>query len=147
MVGAHVAPRPRCRPTAQPTRGDAVALARTSAPAYRDMVCGDDFGCPACAGQPDPTLLATCEAARCVAVDLQAHPATECASDADCRVRTADCCECGGATDPASMIAVDGAAANEALVCGEGVGCPECAPVYPSEYRAVCEAGRCVFVP
>jgi len=144
-----VVPASCCGTCGEPTRGDAVALNRASASTYRDMACGDDFACPACAGMPDPTLLATCEANRCVVVDLQAHVSTECGSDADCRVRTADCCECGGATDPASMvaIAIDDAAAFEALVCGGDFGCPECAPAYPASYSAVCDAGRCRFVP
>jgi len=32
-------------------------------------------------------------------------------------------------------------------VCGGDFGCPECAPAYPASYSAVCDAGRCRFVP
>ncbi len=30
-----------------------------------------------------------------------------------------------------------------AIACGEDVGCPECAPTYPADVTATCEAGRC----
>jgi hypothetical protein len=72
------------------------------------------------------------------------HPSTECQSPADCRVRTTDCCECGGATDPEHLIAIaiSGDAAYSALVCDPNTACTECAPTYPPA-QVVCVDGHC----
>lgn len=141
-----VVPASCCGSCGAATRGDAVAVSRSRADAYRASVCGDDFGCPACFMEPDPTLVATCQAGRCVVVDLQLHAATECAGPTDCRVRASECCECGASITPSTVVAVSNGAAYEALVCDPGTGCPECAPVYPDDYGAFCDEGRCVMV-
>ena len=126
------------------TREDSVALNADRAADYQGSVCGDDVGCPACFMEQDPTLIATCEAGRCVVVDLLAHPATECAADADCRLRAGECCECGASVSATNVLSVADPGAIEDLLCDPGFGCPECAPIYPDSVTAACESGRCV---
>ncbi|MBX3276203.1 MAG: hypothetical protein KF729_38475 [Sandaracinaceae bacterium] len=141
-----VVPASCCGACGAARRGDAVAVSVARADAYRAVACGGDPTCPACFSPPDPTLVATCEADRCVVVDLSRHPASECAASSDCRVRASACCECGATISESTVVAVSNEAAYAALVCDPGTACPECAPVYPAEYGAVCDAGRCAMV-
>lgn len=141
-----VVPASCCGACGVATRGDAIAVHRARVSEHRASVCGDDFGCPACAGVPDPTLVATCDAGRCVVVDLQVHAATECETAGECRVRASECCECGATIGPSSVVAVSDGSAYEALVCDPGMGCPECAPDYPDTLSAICEDARCRVV-
>lgn len=127
-------------------RGDAAAVNRAHADAHRAAACPDGAGCPACFAEQDPTLLATCDAGRCVVVDLQAHAATVCASSSDCRVRAVECCECGASITESTVVAISDPAALEALVCDPGTGCPECLPDYPDGFGATCDGGRCAMV-
>jgi hypothetical protein len=115
---------------------------RAAAIAHR--ACGDNFGCPACAGVPDPTLLATCDAGQCKLIDLQTHPSTACKDSTQCRLRTNQCCECGGPVDYEHLIAVSGNYAE--LVCGPLEDCAECAPEPPRDAEAVCVDGHCQAV-
>lgn len=140
-----VVPESCCGSCGAAARGDAVAVHTARAGDYRRSACDPVGGdCPACFMEPDPTLVATCEAGRCVVVDLQEHPSTECAAAADCRVRAVECCECGATITPSTVVAVSDPAAFEPLVCDPGTGCPECAPTYPDDLVPACEAGRCV---
>lgn len=141
-----VVPASCCGSCGAATRGDAVAVSVARVSDHRSSVCGDDLGCPACFMEPDPTLLATCDAGHCALVDLQTHPATECAVASDCRVRAAECCECSATISESTVVAVADAAAFEALVCEPGAGCPECAPVYPDTFGATCDGGRCAMI-
>jgi hypothetical protein len=131
-----------------PARGDVISLNVNALGAYTESVCGVDYGCPACAGQADPTLVATCTAGKCDVVDLTTSPLTACATDTACVVRTIACCECGGPMDQGSLIALnhDMAAQYAALVCDANSSCPDCAPIYPPEALAVCDSGRCIMV-
>lgn len=122
------------------TREDSIAVNAGKASAYRSNVC-DGMGCPACYMPNDPTLVATCSAGTCQVVDLLAHASTTCTNEADCRVRTTACCECGGPTDDEHLVAVSDEPAYSALVC-DAQGCPECAPQYPPK-QVACEAGHC----
>lgn len=137
-----------CGECGQATLDGSTAVNEDALATYRDSLCDDDPICPACPSAPNPELVATCEADRCEVVDLGMDALTECTSSDQCRVRTVDCCECGGATDPGSLIAIraDREGDYAALVCDLGTGCPECAPVYPSDVSAVCDAGRCTLV-
>jgi hypothetical protein len=100
--------------------------------------------CPGCFQPQDPTLLATCEAGKCVVVDLLTHPSTSCGEASHCRVRTDACCECGGPMDPEHLIAVStvASAAYDPLVCDPGTACAGCAPVYPP-VTLDCVDGHC----
>ncbi|MEZ4338455.1 MAG: hypothetical protein R3B82_17685 [Sandaracinaceae bacterium] len=141
-----VVPASCCGSCGAATRGDAIAVATDRASAYRTSACGADTGCPACFMEPDPTLVATCTAGRCAVVDLAMHAATECTVSADCRVRAAECCECGATITESTVVAVSDGAAYEALVCDPGMGCPECEPLYPDTIGATCEGGRCAII-
>lgn len=124
------------------TRGDAQALNQQGATAYLTDKCAD-VDCPGCYQPQDPTLLATCEAGSCVVVDLLQHASTACSSANDCRLRTTDCCECGGTIDDEHLIAVSNTGTSfDPLVCDPGTGCPECAPVYPDK-PLECVQGHC----
>jgi hypothetical protein len=142
-----VVPESCCGTCGAPTRGDALAINAAAAPEHTRRVCEDDVGCPACAPLfIDPTLVATCRAGSCELVDLRLHAASECAQDDDCKVRTPDCCECGGDTDPGRLVGVATSAEREYadLVCDPERACPECAPIYPSEVTVECtSAGHC----
>lgn len=141
-----VVPQSCCGTCGVATRGDAIAIPRSRASSHRSEVCRDEMACPACAGLSDPTLLATCRAGRCELVDLLDDPAlTGCEVASDCRIRTVDCCECGGRTSRDAVVALraDAESAFSALVCdGSGVACAECAPVYPPEAMVSCDAER-----
>ena len=139
-----VAPRSCCGSCGAPTRGDAVALAADRAADYRDAAC-DETGCPACAPLfVDPTLVATCRDRRCELVDLREHEATACSDDSECRVRTPDCCPCGGDTSPGRLIGVSSENAYANLVCDPEQACDDCLPVYPDEVTLSCNADdRC----
>jgi hypothetical protein len=140
-----VAPASCCGSCGAATRSDSVGLNRARSDEYRASVCGDD-GCPACFQTPDPTLVPTCAEGICRIVDLQAHLSTSCVADADCRVRTQSCCECGGDTSPGTLVAISDEGSYSSLVCDPDQACGECAPVYPSEATARCTGGYCSVV-
>lgn len=136
-----VVPESCCGTCGAPTRGDAVAIARDALTAYQCGACGPHAGCPACAPLfIDPTLVATCVDQRCELVDLLHDEASACESDDDCRVRTPDCCPCGGDTSPGRLIGMSSEDAYAALVCDPDQACDECAPVYPDEVTVSCNA-------
>lgn len=138
-----VVPESCCGTCGAPTRGDAVALNADKQAAFRRGACGNGAGCPACAPLfVDPTLVATCQKARCELVDLHEHPMTACTKDADCRIRVADCCECGGDTSMGRLIGLNVTAEADytALVCSPSQSCLECAPLYPPEVTVTCNA-------
>jgi hypothetical protein len=128
------------------TRGDAIALNAARATEYRNTVCEIGEGCPPCYLPLDPTLTPTCTGGACRVVDLYEHPAASCSRDADCRVRTAACCECGGPTGPGELVAVRDAAAYARLVCDADQACPECQPFTPRDVQARCAGGHCIVI-
>jgi hypothetical protein len=67
---------------------------------------------------------------------------TACTQDDDCRVRTKDCCECGGHAYDLVAIATSVFSSYEELVCEEGTGCDACLPSY--DRTAACDDGHCV---
>ncbi len=143
-----VVPATCCGVCGQPTVGDVTAVRADRVAEHSEQVCGDEpRGCPDCMIRPTPELVAGCIANRCEAVDLRAHPSTACQRHEDCRVRTPDCCECGGAADAWSVVAVSDSDALTDLVCDEHQGCPKCMPVYPA-IRTRCDSktGHCVIL-
>ncbi len=136
-----------CGTCGVPTLDDYDAINWMEEAAHYAEVCTEpDPICPNCASAPNPWLTATCADATCAELDLETHPLNTCEVDADCRIRTPSCCECGAPTDVWSLIAVPVEAEAELteLLCDPDLGCPECAPVYPDELSAVCTVdGRC----
>lgn len=140
-----VLPQSCCGSCGAAVRGDALAIHEDDVDAHRSMVC-DALVCPPCFTPEDPTLVGACVASACTLVDLQQRDdITACTTDDECRVRTSDCCECGGTTDPDAAIAVrvDAEQPLSALICDADVGCPECLPAPPPGLIAACISGRC----
>jgi hypothetical protein len=77
------------------------------------------------------------------------EPLTTCIEDIDCRLRTRDCCECGGNMDVHNLIALNerGLSDYPQLVCDPDTGCLECEPLPPTNAVTHCENGRCVVEP
>lgn len=110
---------------------------------FRD-VCPMPIPCPTCPSALNPDLQVTCASSRCAPFDVRLSDVSLCTSDADCRLRVTQCCECGGDTSPFALIAVSSEPGYSTLVCDPMIGCPECAPTYPDTVRAVCAAdGHC----
>lgn len=133
-----------CGTCGLPTLADFDVINERQRMAHRAAVCPVPQPCPACAGFPNPNLGATCRAGTCEGFDLGAMALTECAVDSDCRLRTRGCCECGGDLGNLIAIRADSEGDYMNLVCPIEAACDDCAPTYPAERRAVCDAGRCV---
>ncbi|MCB9583904.1 MAG: hypothetical protein H6718_00810 [Polyangiaceae bacterium] len=132
-----------CDTCGEPTAADRLAVNRNRVDQVTQAVCPEPQPCPKCASFPRPALVATCEDKRCAVVDLSLEPLTECATAADCRLRTNACCECGGPTDPGHLMAVGQQGSIEDIVCDPGYACDECLPTFPERTAALCEEGRC----
>lgn len=135
--------------------GTSVNRERVSEFFDRDAECADVdcAACPPPSSDPlRPRVFPTCgsdgRGDLCAAFDLRDVSFTECTTDADCRVRTPDCCECGGDTSELALIAIrtDGEGAFAQRVCpAEGV-CLDCLPAYPATVHAFCAAdGHCAL--
>lgn len=125
------------------TRGDAIAVNVDNVTAQRNLACQGDMGCPACAGENQPDLAATCENRQCRLVDLvERTEITGCTQDFECMLRKPGCCACSEALNTFA-IRVDAEPLYQALVCAPDEGCPECEPNFPSNMIATCTAGTC----
>jgi hypothetical protein len=136
-----------CGSCGAPTRDDGMAINADFRDERWTTQCMGR-SCPPCIDPRDPTLIATCEAGTCTLVDLNEHSSTACTANSDCRLRTNDCCECGGGSGGESLIAinVNAEAGYAGLVCDDA-GCDKCLPAYPAEATAVCDpAGYCDVV-
>lgn len=138
-----------CGVCGQPTLGDVDAVNAQQTEAHFDAVCPEPEPCPECPEAPNPWLVASCQFGTCAAFDMAQEPATACQTDADCKIRTTDCCECGGDSSRGGIIAIN--AAREGmfadLVCDNGQICGACQPIYPDEASAVCgTSGHCEIV-
>lgn len=136
-----------CGPCGEPTLDDFDAINGEYREEHREAVCPEPEPCPECASQPNPALGATCEDSLCRGFDVRTMDLSACTADDDCRLRVTECCECGGDTSPASLIAIraDANAEYQSLVCDVETGCAGCAPVYPTdEVEAHCaDDGHC----
>ncbi|MCC6216480.1 MAG: hypothetical protein IT376_16580 [Polyangiaceae bacterium] len=137
-----IVPTSCCGSCGAATRGDATAIAKASYSAWMSEHCAA-VDCPACDRPSDPTLFADCVAGSCAIVDLLEHPSTACAVDSDCRLRTTECCECGGSVDRAHLVAVSSDGSFGTLACGAPQACDDCAPTLPAGVRARCVTGHC----
>ncbi|MDI1445788.1 hypothetical protein [Polyangium sp. 6x1] len=138
-----------CGPCSEPTLADVEPVHVDQVDEYSTFVCPEPTACPACGGAPNPDLFAYCEAGSCVEDDVSKHAFSECNAAADCTLRFGmDCCEaCMGGVANLVAVASSSLQAMSALVCPPAFGCPPCAPVYPSEWKADCVAGHCAVVP
>lgn len=124
------------------TPDDMIALADGEVAGYEAAVCGDDIGCPECAQDTDPYLLATCRASECIAVNLHVDPLTECETDTDCVLASAQCCSCE--TLSLSQIVAYNPARGSlgSLLCDPDADCPPCVPDFGGNFP-YCDLGRC----
>jgi hypothetical protein len=112
--------------------------------------CGDVAcaACPPTVQNPnEPTLyyVATCQANRCVVVDLETTDITQCTTASDCSLRSGtNCCPgCGG--QPVSLNTSNEPELSK-LVCGTApIACAECVDQF-SGYSPGCSEGRCSVV-
>lgn len=143
-----VTPNTCCGECGEATLAGSTAVNEAREPELRERLCADPIACPDCVSATNPALVATCNAARCAVVDVSRLPLAACGTDDDCVLRTRDCCECGGATDPSSLIALrpDGLIDYLGLVCDTGTICDDCVPSYPAEVDAACIEGVCEVV-
>ncbi len=135
-----------CGTCETPSLGDVVGVHRSDLERYEEELCRMPEECPPCVvGDPNPNLVATCNATECRAVDIARTPITVCASDDDCRLRTNTCCECDVAPDATNVVAIrnDSLLDFLALVCDADAACDTCTPTYPASLEAFCDAGRC----
>lgn len=140
-----VIPASCCGSCGAATREDSIAVNKGLAGYARDLACGAaGMNCPGCYMPSDANLLSTCTAGKCQLIDLLASAATECEVHTDCRLRTNQCCECGGAQDVEHLVAVSDSSALEHLVCDPNIACTECDPGEPAGAEAQCQGGRCV---
>ncbi len=145
-----LAPASCCGHCLSSTREDAIALSASGADAYRAAVCGDDDACPACGLIGAAPYAVACENAVCTLRDVEAQPAlTRCTVDADCRLRSGRCCDCGppDVWDRESRIAVrvDSEDAVKEWLCAPGERCDCEPPAAPP--GAHCFGDRCAFSP
>ncbi|MRG91128.1 hypothetical protein [Polyangium spumosum] len=139
-----------CCACGEPTLADVEPVHADLADDYVSSMCPAELPpCPPCAPLPNPDLFAYCEAGGCAAADVTQHGFSECTTAADCRLRLGmGCCEpCAG--DGAGLVAIAASATSAVyeLLCPPDTGCPACAPVYPTEWKADCVAGHCAVVP
>jgi len=133
-----------CCVCGMPELADVTAVNQKGASEYAQM-CGMSPAC-LCPTELNPNLVATCDSGTCQKIDIREHAATECGDDDECRVRVSQCCECGGDTSPGSLIAVGLNLVYDELVCDPLGLCTDCAPEYPPEASARCDAGHCALV-
>ncbi len=124
-----------------------VALHQDDVSAHYEDVCTDPVACPDCPSALNPDLFAYCDAGLCQGADVKGDPLGGCGSNADCKLRLGlECCECGNENGILTAIPIAYEQKLQELVCDSDFGCPECAPVYPADTEAWCEAGHCVVM-
>lgn len=145
-----------CGACGAPEITSVVAVNQVSAAAHHDFVCaGAPQMCPACPTRLNSNLVAACESGSCVARDIRQEPYTACATNEDCRTRSAACCECENAVfGPYIAInaSTDTLSAYESVVCNASTTCSSvmACQAYPSGTpTAFCDAEtlHCVLPP
>ncbi len=103
-------------------------------------LCND--GCPDCVNTENLALQPACIDGQCQVIDLTSYAA--CTTEADCHLRTKDCCECGGSTTPADLMSVNASFPSTPDWCGD-VACDACLPDYGTSALATCatDVGMC----
>ncbi len=103
----------------------------------------ENSGCPECATSFNPALQSACIDGQCQLIDLTPYAA--CTSDEDCRLRTKDCCECGG--DTTNLISVNASFPSTPDWCADDVACDACLPDYGSFAIPSCavDQGMCTM--
>lgn len=134
-----LAPR-NCCPGCGELRADRLLGLQVTSTSPREAgVCHDPSDvCVDCEFSLSPTHYAACVDGSCSVVDVSEY--ASCEIDADCRLVSKDCCDCGGDFRHSGVMAV-----NRSYVRPErcnGVGCDDCVPAAPSNTFAVCLTDR-----
>ncbi|MEM9070492.1 MAG: hypothetical protein AAGE52_18445 [Myxococcota bacterium] len=136
-----------CGTCETPTLEDVIGVHSSDVSDFQDSLCAEAGDCPPCVvSDPNPSLVATCNATTCRAVDLERLPASACDLDEECVLRTTSCCECDSTPTATNVVSLRGDRVADllALVCDDGVACDACVPDYPAELSAFCnDEGRC----
>jgi len=132
-----VIPSSCCGSCGAATPTDMVAVRKDKVSAARAARC-TGVGCPACFMEQSANLQARCVSGKCQAFDVRADAVSACSGPNDCKLRMAECCECGGTHVIA--IASSKEAAYTSAVCPASPSCAKCAPTYPMFTVAVCDA-------
>jgi len=137
-----------CAVCGQPTAADVRAVTRQEDEAQRAECAGEQ--CGSCGSLLNPHLQPVCAAARCTVFDSGDDPIRDCEVDADCAVRSPDCCGCGNFDDPHALIAINGGRHDDyaAARCPDlpNIACEPCDPAFPGDVSAACDQGRCATV-
>jgi hypothetical protein len=123
------------------SRFRAVSYERRAAAA--EETCPSPIPCPACPNESDFPIVAACTPRGCELKNLENDPAIRCTVDANCFVRTKDCCECGGNVHPTNLISRSDEPRFAELVCGPSQACDDCLPSYSGTPPSRCVDGRC----
>jgi hypothetical protein len=137
-----------CPSCGVPIPNDYTAINYSSQYDFQRRICKSGATCAACDAQVGVNVLvATCEHAQCVLIDLLDNAVSACSIASECYVRAPECCECGGSTDAFSVIALSSTSsiAYSALVCSPTQACADCVPVYPAD-SVDCISGHCRVV-
>lgn len=133
-------PRGNCPVCGRPTLNDVRAVG----PEELARVRAAPATCAACETEPNPDLFATCEAGRCVAVDVRQDQVSACDADSECVVTEPDCCACHP-----GWVAVRAGSQGDFYrrQCGDQ---PICSPCErhgaPAHLLARCLEGHCAVV-
>ncbi|MFO0762234.1 MAG: hypothetical protein U0359_37690 [Byssovorax sp.] len=132
-----------CSPCGGPELADLDGVNREKLDVHFKAVCPDPVPCPKCAIFLEPNFAAFCVSDACKALDVRTSAVSACEADADCQLRYTGCCEACGGT-PEGLIALNKASLSTYAqqVCAPDQDCPACAPIYPAEYSAVCNASK-----
>ncbi len=132
-----------CAPCGAPTLDDVQGVNREHTDEFFKFTCPEPVPCPKCALGLEPNLAAFCENKACKALDVRTDPVSACATDADCQLRYAGCCEgCGGGVEGLIALSTNELQTYTQQVCAPDTACPACAPQYPEGFAALCGADK-----
>jgi hypothetical protein len=126
-----------------------IAVRRGTAEQVVAATCNDPgtVGCPKCLRQIDSSIQAFCRAGTCSVVDVRTDPISSCASDGDCLLLYATCCQPCNGGPIAQIVAIDQAGAGELTLqlCTGTETCDRCLPSFPGQLHAQCNlaTGHC----
>ncbi|MBO6938754.1 MAG: hypothetical protein JJ863_27545 [Deltaproteobacteria bacterium] len=142
-----------CHVCGDPSLEDRTAVHRENVSELRLRLCDGDPSpeCDSCETGWNASIIPTCQASACAAVDISRLPMAACTTNDDCMMRARECCECGARTELDSLIALrpDGLLDYLGLICDTDAICDDCVPTYPDGVEAACVSGVCevVFTP
>jgi hypothetical protein len=127
-----------------PAPQDVSAISRDERKRRLDRDCAADIACPSEGCIPvTPRYLGACEENACAVVDLWNHEATACTEAADCSLRSASCCGCGGSSESISSFVAVSRSDNDLPFCDSSPACDPCVLRKPGTFFAACVDEAC----